>query len=62
MTTAYLLTSTVTVPIAGKLGDLYGRKWFFVGGMVLFMLGSALSRLQQRHRPPSTCSASPCPA
>src|SRR5690242_2779911 len=28
--TAYMLTSTVSVPIAGKLGDLYGRKWFFV--------------------------------
>ncbi len=45
VTTAYLLTSTVTVPIAGKLGDLYGRKWFFVGGMVLFVLASALSGL-----------------
>src|SRR5690242_17725567 len=45
VTTAYLLTSTVTVPIFGKLGDLYGRKWFFVGGMVVFMIGSALSGL-----------------
>jgi EmrB/QacA subfamily drug resistance transporter len=45
VTTAYLLTSTVTVPIFGKLGDLYGRKWFYVGGVVLFMLGSALSGL-----------------
>ena len=42
VTTAYLLTSTITVPIAGKLGDLYGRKWFFLGGMVLFVLSSAL--------------------
>jgi EmrB/QacA subfamily drug resistance transporter len=45
VTTGYLLTSTVTVPIAGKLGDLYGRKWFFVGGMVLFIIGSALCGL-----------------
>ena len=45
VTTAYLLTSTVAVPIFGKLGDLYGRKWFFVGGIVLFMVGSALSGL-----------------
>src|SRR4051794_12491667 len=45
VTTGYLLTSTVTVPIAGKLGDLYGRKWFFVGGMVLFIAGSALCGL-----------------
>ena len=42
VTTAYLLTSTVSVPVFGKLGDLYGRKWFFVGGMVLFVLASAL--------------------
>src|SRR5437870_2577873 len=45
VTTAYLLTSTVTVPIAGKLGDLFGRKWYFVAGMVVFMIGSALSGL-----------------
>ena len=45
VTTAYLFTSTVTVPIFGKLGDLYGRKWLFVGGMVVFMIGSALSGL-----------------
>src|SRR5205823_14045497 len=40
VTTAYLLTSTVTVPIAGKIGDLFGRKWFFVGGMVIFIAAS----------------------
>jgi EmrB/QacA subfamily drug resistance transporter len=45
VTTAYLLTSTIAVPIFGKLGDLYGRKWLFVGGMVVFMIGSALSGL-----------------
>jgi EmrB/QacA subfamily drug resistance transporter len=45
VTTAYLLTSTVTVPIAGKLGDLHGRKWYFVGGMIVFMIGSAVSGL-----------------
>src|SRR5260221_2868079 len=43
VTTAYLLTSTVTVPIVGKLSDLYGRKWFFVSGMVVFLIGSGLS-------------------
>jgi len=41
--TAYLLTSTVTVPIYGKLGDLYGRKPFFLGAIVIFLIGSALS-------------------
>jgi EmrB/QacA subfamily drug resistance transporter len=45
VTTAYLLTSTLTVPIAGKLGDLFGRKWFFVGGMVLFVVASMLCGL-----------------
>src|SRR5436309_10399202 len=40
VTTAYLLTSTITVPIAGKLGDMFGRKWFFVGGMVVFVAAS----------------------
>jgi EmrB/QacA subfamily drug resistance transporter len=45
VTTAYLLTSTVTVPIAGKIGDLFGRKWFFVAGMVIFIAASMLSGL-----------------
>src|SRR5919197_3745067 len=41
--TAYLLASTVMVPIYGKLSDIYGRKPFFLLGMLLFLLGSALS-------------------
>lgn len=41
--TAYMLASTVTVPLAGKLSDIYGRKLFFLGGIVIFLLGSALS-------------------
>jgi EmrB/QacA subfamily drug resistance transporter len=43
--TAYLLTSTVTVPIYGKLSDLYGRKPLFVFAIVVFLAGSALSGL-----------------
>lgn len=39
---AYLLTGTVTVPIYGKLADLYGRKPLFTVGASLFLLGSAL--------------------
>ena len=54
VTTAYLLTSTVTVPIAGKLGDLYGRKWFFVGGMVLFIARLGPVRAQSAAPSPST--------
>jgi EmrB/QacA subfamily drug resistance transporter len=41
--TAYLITSTISVPIVGKLGDQFGRKWFYVVGIVIFLLGSALS-------------------
>src|SRR3954466_7394201 len=44
-TIAYMLTSTIVVPISGKLGDLYGRKWFFMGGIVVFLIGSVLSGL-----------------
>ncbi len=40
--TAYLLTSTLAVPIFAKLSDIYGRKRFFMGGAILFVLASAL--------------------
>jgi len=43
--TAYLLTSTISVPFWGKLSDLYGRKPIFMIGIVLFLIGSALSGL-----------------
>lgn len=42
VTTAYMLTSTTIVPIAGKLADLYGRRIIYVTGLIVFMLGSAL--------------------
>lgn len=45
--TSYMLASTVTVPIYGKLSDIYGRKWFFFGGIVIFILGSILSGFSQ---------------
>jgi EmrB/QacA subfamily drug resistance transporter len=45
--TSYLLASTVGVPIYGKLSDVYGRRVFFMGGMVVFLLGSALSGTSQ---------------
>src|SRR5215470_3749840 len=40
--TAYLLCSTVSVPIFAKLSDIYGRKWFLLGGSVGFVLASML--------------------
>ncbi|HYA53514.1 MAG TPA: MFS transporter [Streptosporangiaceae bacterium] len=43
--TAYLLASTVSTPLWGKLGDLYGRKVFFEAAIVIFLIGSALSGL-----------------
>jgi len=43
--TAYMLTSTVTVPLYGKLGDAYGRKYLFLFAIVVFLLGSALCGL-----------------
>jgi EmrB/QacA subfamily drug resistance transporter len=42
VTTAYLITSTVTTPLYGKLSDIYGRKKFFVFAIVVFTLGSLL--------------------
>jgi EmrB/QacA subfamily drug resistance transporter len=45
--TAYLLASTVGVPIYGKLSDIYGRRVFFMGGMIVFLIGSALSGTSQ---------------
>lgn len=42
VTTAYLITSTITTPLYGKLSDLYGRKKFFLAAIVIFVLGSLL--------------------
>ena len=41
--TAYLLSSTVSTPLWGKLGDQYGRKIFFQAAIVIFVIGSALA-------------------
>jgi EmrB/QacA subfamily drug resistance transporter len=45
--TSYLLTSTITGPIYGKLSDLYGRKPMLLIGISIFLLGSFLSGLSQ---------------
>src|SRR2546429_336247 len=42
VTTAYLITSTALVPVAGKLGDMFGRKPFLLVGMIGFIAASAL--------------------
>src|SRR5579875_426960 len=45
--TAYTLATTVSTPLYGKLGDLYGRKRFFMIAIGIFLVGSALSGLAQ---------------
>lgn len=41
--TAYMLTTTITVPLAGKLSDMYGRRPMLITGVTVFTLGSLLS-------------------
>jgi EmrB/QacA subfamily drug resistance transporter len=43
--TAYVLTSTITTPLYGKLGDLYGRKNLLMTAIVIFLVGSVLAGL-----------------
>ncbi|MGI8647947.1 MAG: MFS transporter [Mycobacteriales bacterium] len=45
--TAYMLSSTIVLPIYGKLGDLFGRKGIFLFAIVVFLIGSALSGWSQ---------------
>ncbi len=41
VTTAYLITATITTPLYGKLSDIYGRKPFFLAAITIFIIGSA---------------------
>jgi len=45
--TAYLLASTISGPLYGKLGDLYGRKKVLQSAIVIFLIGSALCGISQ---------------
>jgi EmrB/QacA subfamily drug resistance transporter len=45
--TAYILASTATTQVWGKLGDQYGRKYLFMAAIVIFLVGSALSGLSR---------------
>ncbi len=45
--TAYLLTSTASTPLYGKISDLYGRRPIFLAAISIFLLGSALCGLSQ---------------
>ncbi|MGL4820341.1 MAG: MDR family MFS transporter [Bacilli bacterium] len=42
VSTAYMVAALSGTPIFGKLSDMYGRKYFFMGGLIVFMLGSLL--------------------
>ncbi|WP_232663484.1 MDR family MFS transporter [Pseudonocardia sp. TRM90224] len=45
--TAYALATAVTTPVWAKIGDLYGRKGIFMGAIVVFLIGSALTGMAQ---------------
>ncbi|HAM26909.1 MAG TPA: MFS transporter [Microbacteriaceae bacterium] len=45
VTTAYILASTIVMPVYGKLGDLVGRKWLFIAAIALFLVGSVVGGL-----------------
>lgn len=47
VTTAYLVASTIMMPIYGKLGDLIGRKGLFIGALTVFLIGSIVGGLAQ---------------
>jgi len=45
--TSTLLVSAVSVPVVGKLSDIYGHRGFFIAGLVVFMLGSIVAGVAQ---------------
>ncbi|MGO1166299.1 MAG: MDR family MFS transporter [Janibacter sp.] len=45
--TAAMLVSAVTVPVVGKFSDLYGRRTFYIGGIIVFMVGTTLAGFAQ---------------
>jgi len=45
--TSYMVTSTVVMPVVGKLTDMFGRKPFYLAGLIIFLLGSVFCGLSQ---------------
>lgn len=43
MTTSYIVASTTVVPLAGAVADIYGWKWLYTGGLIVFLIGSVLA-------------------
>ncbi len=44
---SYMIASTITIPMFSVLSDMYGRKRFYLGGLLLFLLGTGLSGFSQ---------------
>src|SRR6476620_12770636 len=47
VTSAYMVATMAGMPIFGKLSDMYGRKRFFIFGLAVFLIGSALCGIAQ---------------
>lgn len=47
VSTAYIVASTSVVLITGAVSDVYGRKWLYVGGIIVFLVGSVLAATSQ---------------
>ncbi|WP_230135943.1 MFS transporter, partial [Peribacillus frigoritolerans] len=47
VTSAYMVATMASMPIFGKLSDMYGRKRFFIFGLIVFLIGSALCGMAQ---------------
>jgi EmrB/QacA subfamily drug resistance transporter len=45
VTTAYIITTAVAMPITGKLTDMYGRKYFYIAGLIIFCVASLMCGL-----------------
>ncbi len=60
VTTAYLITATITTPLYGKLGDIYGRKKLFLFAITIFTIGSMLCTFAGRS--PRSPPSAPCRA
>ncbi len=45
--TSYFIAEIIAMPLTGKLSDMYGRKWFYVAGLTIFVIGSFLSGISQ---------------
>src|SRR5499433_2077538 len=56
-TTAFLITSTISTPLYGKLSDIYGRKPFILFAIIIFIVGSMLCGLSQNMYELAACRA-----